>query len=121
MASFREKPIEFGGETYTLAPTMRLLDKIEARGLSSERISHEAMNGNVMKGAMSRFMGITLREAGIDISDERLLQEIEHHPQNALRLFMQIRDALYTEPPEEMLSTGSSEKPVKKKTAAKKA
>lgn len=120
MGLFREAKFEWGGVDYTFTPSMKLLAKIEEEGLSSEKISYQAMQGNIMKVAMSRFCGIVMREAGMDITDERLLQEIEHNANNAIQLFTGIRNALYTEPPEEMLLGISKDEGGKKKSAVKK-
>ncbi len=111
---FREAGFQWNGEDYVFVPSMKLLMRIENAGQSIEAISIAAQQGKIMKASMAMTMGIVMRYAGADVSDEEILQDIEHNPDEAFKRFVAMRDALYTEPPESLKTNKGGEADGKK-------
>lgn len=110
MSVFRDVEIEWEGEVYTFSPDMRLLMLLEQSGVSIEAISMHANQGRVMKATIATAMSIVLGYAGASVSPEKMLQEVEHNPVEATGLFVKIRDALYTSPPEGVAASKKNKK-----------
>lgn len=110
MGVFREVTVTWDGEDYTFVPSMRLLMQLEHAGISVDSVAMHAQEGRVMKATMATALAIVLQSAGAPADEEQLLQVIEHDPQEGLQLFIAVRDALYTAPPEVKKKPGKPKK-----------
>ncbi len=70
MSVFREVTLEWGGEEYTMTPSVSLLRRIKAQGINNLRLAHECLNGGVDPSELAVVHCTFLREAGAKITED---------------------------------------------------
>jgi len=74
-AIFKEVTLGWGGEEYSVTPTMRLLNKIE-QDISLSEMAYRMSVGKVPMSQLAVVIGTMLRSAGAKASDEEVYQEL---------------------------------------------
>lgn len=74
-AIFQEIQLGWGGEQYSITPTMKLLNKIE-QDVSLARLAHRMSVGDVPMSQLACVIGTLLRAAGANASDEEVYSEM---------------------------------------------
>lgn len=72
MGVFRELAIEFGGKEYIVVPTMALLRRIEAAGVSIVKMNQQFSQGEPFLGSQSLVLWKMLESAGCKASEEEV-------------------------------------------------
>lgn len=76
MASvFKEVSLTWDGESFNITPTMAVLNRIE-NTVSLSRLAHRLATGDPPLSQLASVIGIMLREAGSDATDEHVYQEL---------------------------------------------
>lgn len=63
------------GRTYTIKPTMKLLNTLEQH-FSLARLAHRIATGDTPLSHMAVMVGVMLREAGCEVTDDEVLEEL---------------------------------------------
>jgi len=74
-AVFQEVTLGWGGEEYSITPTMRLLNKIE-QDISLSQLAHRMYQGDVPMSHLASVIAIFLQSAGAKATDEEVYQEL---------------------------------------------
>ena len=74
-AVFRDVTLGWGGEDYSVTPTMALLNKIE-QDISLSELAYRMSVGKVPMSQLAVVIGVMLRSAGANASDEEVYQEL---------------------------------------------
>lgn len=69
---FREITANYNGQELHIIPDMRLLQRIENKGISLFKVTQEAAKGNPQLSLISAILGEVLRYAGQNVTDEEL-------------------------------------------------
>ncbi len=79
-AIFEEVTLEWNGQTYTVTPTYRMIQRIE-QDVSIAGISQRLAEGNPPMSHIASVVGVLLRAAGAQVEDsdiyEKMLTELE--------------------------------------------
>lgn len=99
MSVFRETTIEWGGETYTLVPSMALLRAIELQGISLMHVEWQVGSGKPQASLMSTIIALCLVHAGAkEVTEELIYQEIRSsEPSEVLALYRHVMNAISPE------------------------
>jgi len=81
MGVFRELAIEFGGKEYIVVPSMALLRRIEAAGVSIVEMNQRFAEGKPYLGAQSLVLWKMLESAGCKASEEEVYSALADMPQ----------------------------------------
>ena len=74
-AVYQDILLEWKGVEYTIKPSMRLLHDIEQK-FSISRVAHRITTGDVPLSHMASIVGIMLRSAGADVTDDEVFSEL---------------------------------------------
>lgn len=119
MAVFREVEIEWGGETFTVIPTLALIRKIE-REVSLARFQVRAADGDMSIGDLAFIAATVMRSAGADVSDDEMFAQLSHASgEEGLAFAASIMEAIAPQAPDakKLAAPERQEKPKKKAKA----
>ena len=74
-AVYRDIQISWGGEEYSIKPTMALLNQIEQK-FSLSRVASRMMDGDTPTSHLAVIVGIMLRSAGAKVTDDEVFAEL---------------------------------------------
>lgn len=74
-AVYKDILMEWKGVEYTVKPTMRLLQDIEQK-FSISRVAHRITQGDLPLSHMASIVGIMLRSAGAEVTDDEVFSEL---------------------------------------------
>jgi len=74
-AVYQDIELTWKGETYTVRPTMRLMQDIEQR-FSLSRVAHRITQGDTPLSHMAAIVAIMLRSAGCKVTDDDVFVEL---------------------------------------------
>jgi len=74
-AVYQDILMEWEGVEYTVKPSMRLLQDIEQK-FSISRVAHRITTGDVPLSHMASIVGIMLRSAGAEVTDDEVFSEL---------------------------------------------
>lgn len=96
MAVFRDVDIEWGGRSWRVTPSNRLLRRIEAEDVSLQYMLAELQRGRVKLSHLAFVMATTLRDAGADVTEDEMLAEMVAGDQDAVfRLAQNVLAAIF--------------------------
>src|SRR5690554_7449802 len=72
---FQTVELGWRGEQYDITPSMAVLNRIEDK-VSLSRLAHRLATGDPPLSQLATVIGVLLREAGADASDEEVYQEL---------------------------------------------
>jgi len=97
-AVFREVELGWGGETYSVTPTMALLNKIE-QDISLSELAYRMSVGKVPMSQLAVVIGVMLRSAGAKASDEEVYQELMTGDSEAVQgMASAVMEAVFPQP-----------------------
>lgn len=76
MAVFRELDIEWGGKTYSVTPSNRLLRKIEGEGISIAHMMARIGEGKPPVSETCFVMEALLRSAGAEVTEDEIYDDV---------------------------------------------
>lgn len=116
MAVFNDFDIEWGGVTYTVSPSMRLLRAIEGQDISLMNVVYQSQSGKPQASIMATVVGIVLRSAGAKVSDDDLCAEFMVGSNKAVwQLWNDVLEAISPTAPAEKKPAAPEKKPQSKK------
>lgn len=74
-AVYQDILLEWKGVEHTIKPSMRLLQDIEQK-FSISRVAHRLATGDVPLSHMASIVGIMLRSAGAEVTDDDVFSEL---------------------------------------------
>ena len=74
-AVYQDILLEWKGVEHTIKPSMRLLQDIEQK-FSISRVAHRITTGDVPLSHMASIVGIMLRSAGAEVTDDEVFSEL---------------------------------------------
>lgn len=74
-AVYQDILLEWKGAEYTIKPSMKLLQDIEQK-FSISRVAHRITTGDVPLSHMASIVGIMLRSAGSEVTDDEVFSEL---------------------------------------------
>lgn len=99
MAVFRDVDIAWGGRTWRVTPSNRLLRRIEAEDVSLQFMLAELQRGRVKLSHLAFVMATVLRDAGATITEDEMLAEMVAGDQAAVfGLATQVLAAIFPVP-----------------------
>jgi len=84
MAAFRDVDIDWGGKTWRVTPSNRLLRRIEAEDVSLQFMLAELQRGRVKLSHLAFVMAMVLRDAGATVTEDQMLTEMVSGDQTAV-------------------------------------
>ena len=99
---FREVDIEWGGETYTFTPSMRLIRSIE-RGdgdgpVCIMQLIHAAQSGSPQFGFMAWLVAKVMTFGGAKVDDGEIYKQMMGSEKEAISLYLNCIDAISPAP-----------------------
>ena len=67
---FHEVTFTWGGEDYTIVPSLALLRRIKAKGINALRLANECLNGGVDPLDLVEVHRIFMAQAGVSVSED---------------------------------------------------
>lgn len=114
-AVYRDIQISWGGEEYSIKPTMALLNQIEQK-FSLSRVASRMMDGDTPTSHLAVIVGIMLRSAGATVTDDEIFAELMTGDASAV---MEMGTALLTAAFPMQVEKGNAPAPAKAKKTAK--
>lgn len=114
-AVYRDISLSWGDEEYTIKPTMALLNQIEQK-FSLSRVASRMMEGDTPTSHLAVIVGIMLRSAGCNVTDDEVFSELMTGDPDAV---LEMGTALLTAAFPMQVDEGNAPAPAKAKKTAK--
>ena len=97
-AVFREVTLGWGGEEFSVTPTMALLNKIE-QDISLSELAYRMSQGKVPMSQLAVVIGVMLRSAGAKVADDEVYQELMTGDMDAVQSMAgSVMEAVFPQP-----------------------